>query len=116
MIAHTITLTHTREASLKMRSSLTRVSSFQVDTITTWMHSTQKTVTAVAGPPQVGVFRVLLRHVRELPGQRHDLEQDQDPEQHHEKEPKKSYRSMLDDHALTIAYLLSIGNRFEWGR
>src|SRR5215218_3026681 len=32
-----------------MRSFLTRVSSFQVDTITTWMQSTQNTVTAVAG-------------------------------------------------------------------
>src|SRR5215218_9974284 len=48
-IAHTIAFTHARETSLKMRSFLTRVSSFQVDTITTWMQSTQNTVTAVAG-------------------------------------------------------------------
>ena len=34
---------------MKIRSFLTRVSSFQVATITTWTHSTQNTVTAVTG-------------------------------------------------------------------
>ena len=34
-IAQTMAFTHTREASVKMRSFLTKVSSFQVDTITT---------------------------------------------------------------------------------
>src|SRR5829696_4224561 len=48
-IAHTMAFTHTKAASLKMRSFFTRVSSFQVQTITTWTHSTQNTVTAVAG-------------------------------------------------------------------
>jgi hypothetical protein len=32
-----------------MRSFLTKVSSFQVETITTSMHSTQNTVTTIAG-------------------------------------------------------------------
>ena len=38
------------------------------------------------------MFRVLLGHVRELPGQRHDLEQDQNPEQQHEENPEKQLR------------------------
>ncbi|GAA4563273.1 hypothetical protein GCM10023176_06880 [Micromonospora coerulea] len=48
-MAHTIASTHAREAALKMRSFLTRVSNFQVDTITTCTQSTQNTDTAVAG-------------------------------------------------------------------
>lgn len=44
-----MTSTHTREAVLRIRSFLTRVSSFQVATTTTWAHSTQNTVTAVSG-------------------------------------------------------------------
>jgi hypothetical protein len=54
---------------------------------------------------------VLAGHVRELPGQRHHLEHDQDPEQQDEEDPEKSHHSMLNDHASTIAYLLSIVNR-----
>ena len=94
-----------------MRSFLTRVISFQVDTITTWMHPEHRH--GGHWPPQVGLFRVLLRHVRELPGQRHDLEQDQNSEQHHEEDPKKGHRSMLNNHALTIACFLSIVNRLD---
>jgi hypothetical protein len=40
------------------------------------------------------MLRVLLGRVRELPGRRHDLEEDQDPKQQHEEDPEKGYRSM----------------------
>ena len=48
-MAQTMAFTHTREASVKIRSFMTKVSSCQVEMLTTWMHSTQNTVTAVAG-------------------------------------------------------------------
>src|SRR5215203_934074 len=76
------------------------------------MHSTQNTVTAVAGHPQIGMFRVLLGHVRELPRQRHDLEQAQNPEQQYEEDSEKGYCSMLFNHASTIAYIVSNVNRY----
>src|SRR3954452_25223218 len=48
-MAQTIASTQTMDAAVKMRSSRTRVSSFQVQTITTCTHSTQNTDTAVRG-------------------------------------------------------------------
>src|SRR4051794_15404724 len=48
-MAQTIASTQTMDAAVKMRSSRTRVSSFQVQTITTCTHSTQNTDTAVIG-------------------------------------------------------------------
>jgi hypothetical protein len=57
------------------------------------------------------MLRVLLGHVRELAGQRHGLEHDQNPEQQHEEDSERYNDSMRFDHASNIAHIISIVNR-----
>ena len=88
-MAQTIASTHRSAPLLKMLPSLTIVSSFQVLTVTTWNAGDLHDREDGERPLQGSTLWILLRHVGELPGEGHHLEQDQQEERHDEDDPER---------------------------
>ena len=87
-----------------MLSRLTMVSNFQVLTITTWTTCDLQDREDGERPLQIGAVRILLSHMGELPGEGHNLEQDQQEERYDEDDPKGDDSQPSELHISSFSY------------